>query len=248
MDATASFIAGTTAGRLVLESVHSTPPFSIRESGGSILIASSAAAPVGGDRLNLDMRVRSGTRARVGSVAAMVILPGPTQQPSRLDTRCVVEPGAHLDWWNEPSVSVQESNHITSTSVALSSDSTCRIVEEVSLGRSNEVSGRLALDIRVERSGRALVHHGEVYGPKVPGAGSAVSVGNARHVLSAVLVGVAAGEPRVVMSPTCTASWLPQGGDTAVVLAVGIDRPTVLETVHTVAPELDAENPQGVHR
>ena len=152
----------------------------------------------------------------------------------------MIEAGGHLDWWAEPAVSVMDSNHTTSTRVSLAAGSTCRIVEEVSLGRTKEPSGRLALDIRVERCGLPLVHHGELFGPGVPGAKSAVSVGSARHVLSAVLVGVEPGEPRVLVTPTCTASWLPRADDAAVILAVGLDRPSVMAGLESLVPELGA--------
>ena len=42
---------------------------------------------------------------------------------------------------------------------------TCRVVEEVVLGRTGEASGDLDLSLRVERDGRLLVHHEERFGP-----------------------------------------------------------------------------------
>ena len=108
------------------------------------------------------------------------------------------------------------------------------------LGRTGECAGRLDLSLRVERDGRVLVHHDESFGPDVPGAWSAVSVGRARHVLSAVLVGVDAGRSRVRVENGRAMAWLPVYDDAVVIMAVGPDRPAVLDLVGAIAPELVA--------
>lgn len=203
-----------------------------------MLIAASAAAPVGGDELTMAIDVLPRAQADIGTVASTIVLPGPTGDPSSMSTRCAVGAGAHLDWFGEPTVSVVGSDHTVTTAVDLDVAATCRVVEEVSLGRSGEPSGRLRLVLRVERNGRPLVHHDELFGPDAPGAGSVVSVGAARHVLSAVLVGVEAGEPRSMIDGPCRVAWLPVAADAAVVLAVGPDRPTVTTAVAELAPEL----------
>lgn len=214
-----------------LRSAHSEPPFSIRQCGERILVAASAAAPVGGDELSLNIAVLAGARADIGTVAATLALPGPTGAPSAMSTQCRVGMDAHLDWIGEPTVSVVGSDHTIITVVDLDETATCRVVEEVSLGRSGEPSGRLQLVVRIRRAGRPLVHHAEEFGPNVAGAGSVVSTGGARHLLSEVLVGVDAGESRVVMSPTCHAAWLPVAADAVVILAVGADQPSVRSAV-----------------
>lgn len=219
------------AGRSTLRNAHSEPPFSIRECDGRVLIAASAAAPVGGDELSMGIAVLAGARADVGTVASTIVLPGPTGTPSTMMTTCVVGMDAHLEWVGEPTVSVAGSDHTVETLVELDDTATCRVVEEVSLGRSDEPSGRLRLVIRVERGGRPLVHHDETFGPDVLGAGSAVSTGTARHALSEVLVGVDAGESRLLIIGETRAAWLPMGDDVAMILAVGPDRPSVLEAV-----------------
>lgn len=211
----------------VLESARSEPPFSIRECDGRVLVAASAAAPVGGDELMLDIAVLAGARADVGTVASTIVLPGPSGAPSTMTTRCTVGMNAHLHWHGEPTVSVVGSDHTVTTLVDLDATATCSIVEEVSLGRTDEPSGRLRLILRVERGGRPLVHHDELFGPDVPGAGSVVSVGSGRHVLSAVVVGPPAAEPEVVVDGPLRIARLRVAPDAVVILAVGPDRPTV---------------------
>jgi urease accessory protein len=224
-------------GRSFLRSGRADPPFSVRWCDGRVLVAASAAAPLGGDELSLDIAVGAGATADVGTVASTIVLPGAVAAQSFMTTNCVVGDGAHLDWVGEPTVSVVGSDHEVITTVDLAASATCRIVEEVSLGRAGEPSGRLRLVVRVERAGRVLVHHEELFGPGVPGVGSTVSTANARHVLSAVHVGVEVGDARVIEHIDGRAAWLPVATDAAVVLAVGVDRPAVLRLAGTVSDE-----------
>jgi urease accessory protein len=216
----------------------SEAPLSVRRCGDRVLVASSAATPVGGDRLDLCVVVGPGASADVGSVAATMVWPGADGASSMLSTTCDVAAGGSLRWRSEPTVSVIGSVHRSATLVRLVGDARCVLVEEIVLGRTGEPSGRLDTEIRVERDGRALVHHHERYGPDVPGALSSVSVGSARHVLTAVLVGTLPDVARVVVEATRAAAWMPMESGAVSVLAVGPDRPSVLDLVGEVAPEL----------
>ena len=188
----------------------------------------------------MDIDVGPDAHADVGTVAATLVLPGPSGAASTMTTRCVVDAGGRLDWRAEPTISVRDSIHTIVTTVDLHRSATCRIVEEVSLGRVGEESGLLRVVLRVVRDARPVVHHDERFGPTVPGTRSVVSVADGHHVLSAVLVGVDAGDERVTIDGEVRAAWLPLSGDTAMVLAVGPDRPGVVEVVTALAPELIA--------
>lgn len=203
-----------------------------------MLLASTAATPVGGDELDVSIVVDAEATADVGSVAAMVVWPGPDGAGSVLQTNCDVATGGHLDWCPEPTISVVGSRHRSITRVRLAAGATCRIVEEVSLGRTGELPGDLSASLRVERAGSVLVHHDERFGPHHPGCTTSVGVGAARHVVSAVLVGVDAGSSRVEVEAGRAISWLPIASDAAMVLAVGHDRPTTRALLAAVAPEV----------
>ncbi len=218
-------------------------PFSVRRCGERALLAASAAAPVGGDELELIIDVGPEARADVGSVAASMVWPAPVACWSSSTTRCSVGVDGHLRLWLEPTVSVARSLHRATTTVHLADGAGCVVVEEVALGRRREPSGRLDLRVRVERGAAVLVDHGDAFGPDVPGALSSVSVGAARHALSAVLVGVAAGASRTCVEAGRAAAWLPIADDVAMVLAIGIDRPAVRELVADLAPELGSWPP-----
>ena len=216
-------------------------PLSIRRCGARVLIASSAAMPVGGDELELMIDVGPGARADIGSVAAGMVWPGIGGVASQMTTVASVAAGGRLDLWLEPTISVVGSRHRMTTRVELDRTASARVVEEVVLGRSGQVSGDLTLSVRIERAGGPLVHHQERFGPDAIGAGSSVGVGGARHVLSAVLVGVVAGPSRVWVEPDRAGAWMPMGDDVVVVMAAGHDRPGVLELLARLAPELTAE-------
>lgn len=248
MDGSARLVVRPGPARTALEVVAATPPFSLHRCGDRILFGASAAGPLRGDRLGVDLEVLSGASADVGSVGAMSIHPGPRSddRPSMLTTRCSVGDGAHLRWWPEPVVSIAGSDHVSATTVDLGADSTCVVVEEVSLGRTCEPSGRLRLELDVVRAGRGLVRHAETFGPPgaVAGSGSLVSVGTGRHVLAAVVVGVEPGPSRTILAATCRAARLAVDDDAMVVLAVGDDRPSVTSVVGELAPELAAQSPR----
>jgi urease accessory protein len=206
-------------------------PMSVRRCGSRVLIAAAAAAPVGGDELRIDVTVGEHARADIGTVAATLVWPSPVPAWSSTATTCQVGEWAHLVWWPEPTVSVDGSLHRATTLVRLAATATCTMVEEVGLGRSGEPSGVLELDLRVERNG-PLLHHCETFGV----GSSSVGVGGARHAVSAVIVGPAAGDPRTEVTAATAAAWLPIAPDAAVLLAVGPDRPAVWEVVDRVAP------------
>lgn len=241
MKGAAHLAIGSAGGRSFASDVRAEPPFAIRRVGERFVVVGSAASPVRGDELTLTIDVAAGAVAAIGTVAATIAWPGPheraTEPPSRLTTAITVGAGGHLDWRPEPTVSVAGSDHVATTRVDLRAGATCRIVEEFSLGRLGEPSGRLATALRVARDGRPLVHHGEWFGPDVPGAGSVSRVGTARHVLAAAIVGPPATASEVVLDvPGVSAARFAVADDVTVVLAAGPDRPSVLALWERLAP------------
>jgi len=215
--------------RDVLVDVRSDPPMSIRSTPGRILVVGSAAAPVGGDELELDVVVGPGATAEVGTAAATMVWPGPAGECSVQTTRIRVGAAGSLVWHPEPVVSVAGSRHRSVLQVDLAADARVDVLEEISLGRTGESSGRLDLEVRIGRCGQVVVHHVERLGPDVAGWGSAVHMGPARHVLSGVVVGEPAGPPATLvrdpMGGGVAAAWMPMASDVATVLVVAPDRP-----------------------
>ena len=223
-------------GRDVLVDARSEAPLAIRQTADRILFVGSAASPVGGDEIAIDVMVGAGATASIGTVAATSIWPGPSGERSQIHTAIDVASSGHLDWWPEPLVSIVGSDHRSVTRVALGAAASCTLIEEVSLGRSGQSSGTLELDLRVERDGRPIIHHAERFGPGEPGAGSVVGVGDAHHVISGVVIGPDAGEAVTLLEPDGRAAWLPVAVDAAMVLVVAIDRPAALCLLAMVHP------------
>ena len=106
-------------GRDVLVDARSEPPLAIRNTADRILLVGSAAAPVGGDALDIDVVVGPNASASIGSVAATSIFPGPHGERSHIRTTVAVAGGGRLLWWPEPLVSIVDSDHRSTTRVDL---------------------------------------------------------------------------------------------------------------------------------
>ncbi len=146
-------------GRARLGRLRTQPPLGVRLSGGEVHLVGTAAGPMGGDDLALEVDVGAGTDVAVRSVAATVVLPG-DGRPSRLDVAVAVAAGARLDWCPQPVVVAHGSRHHADTTVRLAPGADLVWSEQVVLGRSGERSGHLASILRIERGGEVLVHHG----------------------------------------------------------------------------------------
>ncbi len=223
-------------GRDVLVDVRSEPPLTVRAAGDRVLVVGSAAAPVGGDELALDVVVGPGASLSLGTVAATIAWPGAGGAWSAQHVHAVVGVGGHLRWVPEPLVAVAGCRHRTTTTVDLAGDATAWIVEEVSLGRTGEPPGDLVLEWRVEREGRPLVHHAEHLGPGAPGWGSAVTTGGHRHLLAALAVGLAVPDAPPVVGADGAVAVLAVAADAWVLLATGPSRPAVLRACARFVP------------
>lgn len=222
-------------GHDVVVDCRSDPPISIRPTPDRVLIVGCAAAPVGGDEMSLDVVVGPGAQVQMGTAAATMIWPGRGGEVSRQITRLVIADGAGVEWLPEPQVPVAGCRHESRIEVELAATASLVLVEEVALGRSGEQPGRVSTVVRVCRDGRPLIHHGEELGPGVPGWGSAVHVGDLRHVITAVVVGREIGDPRCEVGDDASAALLPVAPDAALLLAAAVDRPTAWTTARRVA-------------
>jgi urease accessory protein len=223
-------------GRDVVVDVRSEPPLTVRAAGDRVVLVGSAAGPVGGDELSLDVVVGPGARLSFGTVAATIAWPGPDGMPSSQSVHAVVGAGGHLRWVPEPLVAVVGCCHRSATIVDLAAGATAWIVEEVSLGRHGEASGDVALEWRIERDGRPLVHHAEHLGPGQAGWGSAVTVGGHRHVLAAVAVGPPMPEAAPQVGADAAVAVLEVAPDAWVLLATGASRPAVVRACAGLVP------------
>lgn len=144
-----------------------------------VTVVGAMAAPLGGDRLRIEVLVRTGARLRVTSAAATVSLPGRLPAPAHYELDLRVEDGGELEWLPEPVIAASGSELRMSTRVRLAAGARLLLREEQILGRSAEPPGRITAVLTVHRDGAALLHQRTDLGPGAPGwDGAAVLAGH----------------------------------------------------------------------
>ncbi len=231
MDSTARLVAALDGrGRTVPTTLFGEAPLLLRVtsedtgagSGLEVHLVGGAAGPLCGDRLRTSIDVGAGAALTVRSVAASLAQPGPCgSSGSTATVGAVLAAGASLDWWPEPLVSVRGSDHTLTTTVDIDVDAgPVRWVDEVVLGRHDEVGGRLSMHQRFSVGGRPILRHSVTFDPATAGIGRH---GSARVAVTAVAVGgpvltaassIEAGlrVVRYPLNPACTA-WIALGDD-----------------------------------
>lgn len=125
----------------------------------TVHLVGTAATPVGGDELDIEIRVAAGARLRLRTVAATVALPGRETSLSRAHWRLTVGPGGYLDFAPEPTVVADGAEHHARTTVDLAADARLHLAEHVQIGRTGEDEGRWRGDLIADRGGLPLLRH-----------------------------------------------------------------------------------------
>src|SRR5262245_29375050 len=207
MDATTDIVAAVASrARTVLDRCRCESPLLVRvadDRGAALhlLLVGGSAGPLGGDRLRLRLTVADGARVVVRSVAAAMAQPGPTGARSKLAIELQVGEEAMLDWRPQPMVSVAGSDHRTELRLDAAASATVVVAEGVSLGRSGEVSGRLAVRQRIVLGDTLVLDHENVFGPgELSGPGAN---GPHRRAGSELFIGETPPGPAVEVTPSC---------------------------------------------
>ena len=157
-------------GRTVLPVVRGGGALAARVTGAGVVhLVGTAAGPLGGDTVLVRVRVEAGARLVLRSVAASVVLPDRSGAPSGTVTELDVAAGGRLDLGLSPTVVTARAAHTASTLVRIAPGGRLRLAEQVVLGRVGEGPGRWTGTVRVERSGRPLLHTTQGLGPGTPG-------------------------------------------------------------------------------
>jgi urease accessory protein len=197
--------------------LRSAPPLTFRVTPDGLRLVGTAAGPVGGDRLRLDLRVAEGGSLTVRGVAASLVHPGPAGEPSSLDIEVDVGAGATLRWLAMPTVLIRGCDHTVTTTIRLGVGARLLWRDEVVLGREHEPTGSLRQRLRIDRDGRPLLRNELTVGPRWPGSLGPAGIDGARAVGTVVAVG----EP-------CAAATV--GGVHLAVLPLGDDASLVTAT------------------
>jgi urease accessory protein len=212
------------AGRTRITVLRSDGPLALRETPLGVYLVGTAAGPLGGDDLALDIDVGPGSRLVIRSAAGMLLLPGPHGGASALRITARVGPGGRLDFAPQPAVAAAGCDHRTAARIELAAGASLRWREEIVLGRHGEPSGRCASRLDVTLAGTAA-YRGElaVGGPQtdhssavLDGAGAAGSV-----------LHIDAGQPRPPAAVRDGLAVLPLAAPGAVVTATAADAATL---------------------
>ncbi|MER5268702.1 urease accessory protein UreD [Actinosynnema sp. NPDC002837] len=155
-------------GRSVVRELRSVSPLTLmpsppgRHDGDPdtalVHLVGSAAAPLGGDDLDLEVHVGPGAGLRLQGIGATLALPGPHPGPSRMTTRFHVAEAGRLDYRTEPTIVAADADHHTELLADLAPDARLRCREIVVLGRTGEPPGRFTGLTRVRRADTTLLH------------------------------------------------------------------------------------------
>ncbi|MFI6644082.1 urease accessory protein UreD [Streptomyces sp. NPDC050504] len=145
-----------------------------------VTVVGAMSAPLGGDRLAVEVTARDGARLTVDSAAATIALPGRLPDRAHYDVRLHVEGGSELRWLPEQLISAHRSDLRMTTRVELAATARLVLREEQVLGRHGEPPGTLATRLTVHREGRPLLDQELRYGPGAPDGwdGGAVLAGH----------------------------------------------------------------------
>ncbi|MFG2895394.1 urease accessory protein UreD [Streptomyces sp. NPDC048248] len=133
-----------------------------------VSVLSSMCAPLGGDRLALDITVEEHAKLEVTTPAATIALPGATAAPATYDVRLAVADHAMLTWLPKPLISTQGSTLHQTCTVDLALTAAVIVREEQLLGRIPEPPGHLTTRLTVHRGGRPVIDQHASYGGTAP--------------------------------------------------------------------------------
>ena len=166
MRSTVELVAELAAGRdgagarTVVRRARAGGHFAVRETApGVVHLVGTAAGPLGGDEVEVRIRVGAGARLAVRSVAATLVYPARDVATSAVRVVAEVADGGHLDLAPEPTIVCAGADLTATTRVALAGSATLRLLEEVVLGRANEPPGRWRGRTVVTRDGVPLLSH-----------------------------------------------------------------------------------------
>jgi len=212
MTASAAIVAESgPRGSTRLPVLRSQVPLVLRRTPEAVYLVSAAAAPLGGDRLDLCIEVRAGATLSLRTVAASVALPGLDGEESLLTVTATVAAGGRLEYLPEPVVIADGARHATDIRVSVAEGGSLVLRDELILGRHGERGGAYRGSLRADYAGRPLLRQAlEVSGTDAVTGGPAILSGH-RAVGTLLLV-----DPVLDAVPPADGPWI-----TAMPLATG---------------------------
>jgi urease accessory protein len=166
-------------GATRLPLLRSQVPLVLRRTPEALYLVSAAAAPLGGDRLDLRIKVSAGATLRLRTVAASVALPGVDGDESLLTVTATVEAGGRLEYLPEPVVIADGARHAADIRVSVAEGGFLLLRDELILGRHGERGGVYRGSIRADYAGRPLLRQAlDVSGSDTVAGGAAILSGH----------------------------------------------------------------------
>ncbi len=201
-------------GRTVVSRLSSAPPLTFRQTGPqAVHLVSTAAGPLGGDRLELDLDIAPGTSLEVGSVASTLVLPGDGESVMVITAR--VGAGAALRFAPQPTVLAAGCFHRLVVRLTLAAGAHVFWREEIVFGRYGEAPGRCHARFDATYDGRPLLRQEYTVGDPALDASPAV-YGDARCVGTTLITPKPAPAPPEPATQSPAASGAVVAGDAAV--------------------------------
>ena len=144
----------------VLRRLRAGGHFALRETApGVVHLVGTLAGPLGGDTVDIRVRVGPGARLTLRSVAATLVLPSRSDPHSTLRIDATVEDGGALDLRPEPTIVCAHAAHLAVTTIDLAPTATATVLEQVQLGRAGEPGGEWTGRTEATRDGVPLLRH-----------------------------------------------------------------------------------------
>lgn len=207
------------------------PPVSLRPIGEVLHLVASAAGPLGGDEVEVEVEVAPGASLTVTSMAASLALPGRSGAPSSVRVTARVGEGAALRWLPEPLVACRGCDHRTSAEVEVADGADLEWREELVLGRHGESPGRCRTRLRIAVGGRPLLRHELRTGAGVPGWDGPAGLAGARAVGQLALVGPRRWQTGEAAALGPDAALLELDGPGVLVTALAADAPALRQAL-----------------
>ncbi|MEU7828041.1 urease accessory protein UreD [Nonomuraea sp. NPDC049129] len=210
MRARAAVATSLADGRTVISRLSSMPPLTLRQTGPrTVRLVSTAAGPLGGDRLELDLDVAPGTSLEVGSVAGTLVLPGDGESVMVISAR--VGAGAALRFAPQPTVLAAGCAHRLVVRLTLSAGARVFWREEIVFGRYGETPGRCHARFDATYDGRPLLRQEYTVGDPAIDASPAV-YGDARCIGTTLITpSLASAPPRAISSQAASGAVVAEG-------------------------------------
>ncbi|WP_374727597.1 urease accessory protein UreD [Haloactinomyces albus] len=213
-------------GRSVVRHLRSQAPMTLvprrtaaasRDGAAVVHLVSSAATPLGGDEVELRVRVGPGARLRLRGTAATLALPGQHPAASRATVRIEVADDGLVEYLPEPTVVIARAQHHAELDVRLGTRARVRCRDTLILGRHGEPSGALTTTTRVVREDVPLLQQQLAVGSSQWESGPAYLAGS--RVLATETVVWEHDPPAATSGPWWSLVPLPSGGALASTLA-----------------------------